>query len=63
MNFTKLIGFPGRDVFQQQDGAPIKSSSINAGTAYDVAVPPYSAHNILVRDSIKLKNFPQVHVL
>ena len=60
MNFTKLIGFPGHDILQQQDGTPIKSWSINASTGVTTfTIPPYSAHNILVGDSIKLKNFPK----
>ena len=60
MNFTKLIGFPGHDILQQQDGTAIKSWSINAGTGVTTfTIPAYSAHNILVGDSVKLKNFPK----
>ena len=72
MNYTNIYGFPGHDVFQQQDGIPITAWSINAGTGVTTfTIPSYSAHNILAAsdypaypgsaphgDSINLRNFP-----
>lgn len=70
-NFTNFFTFPGKDLFQQQDGLPIIAWSINASTGVTTfTVPSYAAHSILALsdyagntqglfgDSIQLQNFP-----
>lgn len=70
MQYTGLVGFPGHDNFQQQDGLPITAWSINTSTGVTTfTIPAYAAHNILPQslypaasgvtgDRITLENFP-----
>lgn len=67
---TRLISYPGKDLFQQQDGLPITAWSINTSTGVTTfTISAYSAHSILPAsaypagtnlngDSVTLASFP-----